>query len=63
MQREQLAFYNFRDHPGELFLDELMRCNGLVGKLLARFRVLQRGVVARHRGAERAPSDAIARLI
>src|SRR5262249_39749075 len=37
--------------------------DGLVGKLLARFGVLQRGVVARHGGAERAPADSVTRLI
>src|SRR5208283_3083523 len=63
MESEQLAFDDFGDYPGQFFLYELVRGDGLVGELLARFRVLQRGVVAGHSRAERAPADAIARLI
>src|SRR6266403_812953 len=63
LQREQLALADFGDHPGEFFLDELVRGDGLVSELLARFGVLQRGVVAGHSRAECAPADAIARLI
>src|SRR5258708_27046902 len=63
MQGQELPLHDFRDHPGELFLYELMRGDGLVGKLLARFGVLKRSVVAGHVVAQRAPSDAVARLI
>jgi hypothetical protein len=47
VQREQLAFADFGDHPRELFLHELVRGDGFVGELLARFGVLQRGVDSR----------------
>src|SRR5579859_152224 len=63
VQREQLPFYDFGDHPGEFFLDELVRGDGFVGELLARLGVLQRSVVAGHGRAECAPADAEARLI
>src|SRR5882757_7038884 len=63
VQREQLAFADFGNHPGELVLHELVRRDGLVGELLARFCVLQRSVVAGHGGAERAPTNSVAGLI
>ena len=63
VEREQLAFDDFGDHPGEFFLHELVRGDGLVGELLARLGVLQRGVVAGHGRAESAPADAVARLV
>ena len=63
LQHEQLRLGDFADHPRKLVLHELMRRDGLVAPLLAQQRVLQCAVVARHRGAERSPGDAIAGLI
>src|ERR1700676_5795175 len=63
VKREQLSFDDLGDHPSELFLDELVRGDRLVGELLARFGVLQSGVVAGHGRAESAPADAVARLV
>src|SRR5580704_16981904 len=40
-----------------------MSGDGLVGELLACFRILQCGVVTGHGGAESAPADSVARLI
>src|ERR1700675_3902461 len=63
VKREQLSFDDFGDHPSELFLDELVRGDRLVGELLARLGVLQSGVVAGHGRAEGAPADAVTRLV
>ena len=62
LQREQLCLGDFGDHPHQFVLHQLMGSDGLVLELLALFRVLQRGVVARHGRADRAPADAVTRL-
>ena len=48
VQREKLALHNLGNHPSEFFLDQLMTGDGLVGKLLAGLRVLQRGIITGH---------------
>src|ERR1700737_961216 len=63
VQGQELPLHDFGDHPGEFFLDELVRGDGLVGELFGRLGVLQCGVVAGHGGAERAPAYAVSRLI
>ena len=63
MHREELSFHDFGNHPGEFFLNELVRGDGLIGKLFASFGVLQGGVVAGHGCADGAPADAITSLI
>src|SRR5271165_1892597 len=63
MQGQQLALNDFGNHPCQFFLDQLVRSNRLVGKLFARFSVLQRGVIAGHGRAQSAPANSVARLI
>src|SRR5262249_42293174 len=55
LEREELRFDDFCDHPGEFFLNELVRGDGLVGELLACFCVLKSGIVASHSRANCAP--------
>src|SRR5689334_2716608 len=62
LPREELALRDLGDHPGEPLLDELVRRDRPVLPLLATLRVLERRAVGRHRAAERAPRDAVARL-
>ena len=63
MKRQQLRLHNLRDHPGQLFLYQLVRGDRLVRELFPCFRILERCVVASHRGANRPPADPVARLI
>src|SRR5579871_3463900 len=63
LQGQKLSFGDLADHPGQLFLDKLMRCNWLVTELLAHLGILQRRVIAGHGRANRAPADAITSLI
>ena len=63
LQRQKLRLGDLADHPGQLFLDKLMRCNWLVTELLAHLGILQRRVIAGHGRANRAPADAITRLV
>ena len=62
VQREKLRLGDFRDHPGELFLHELMARDGAIVELLASERVATRRFVAIHGRAQHAPADAVARL-
>ena len=62
VQRQQLRLADFRDHQNQLVLHELVRGDGLVLKLLARLGIFERGLVAGHGRADRAPADAVARL-
>ena len=63
VQGEQLRLADLGDHPGQLFLDQLMAGDRLVAKLLAQEGVLQRRVVAGHSCADGSPGDAVAGLV
>src|SRR3954471_16818591 len=63
LQGQKLGLADLGDHPYQLLLHELVRCNGLVAELLAQDGILQRGVVAGHGRADGAPADPIARLV
>src|SRR5262249_6742743 len=63
MHGEKLGFDDFGDHPCQLFLNKLVRGDGLVGELLARFGILQRSVVTSHGRSDGAPTDAVPGLI
>ena len=60
---EELALRDLRDHPRQLFLDQLVTGDRLAGELHSLAGVLERRVVALHRRAEPAPADAVARLV
>ena len=62
-KRQQLRLGDLADHPHQLLLHELVAAMGMIVELLAELRVLQRAVVARHRRADRAPGDPVARLV
>ena len=59
---EELTLGDLRDHPGEALLNELVRRDRPVAPLLARFRVVQGGLVGGHGAAEGAPGDPVAGL-
>src|ERR1041385_4809820 len=63
LQRQKLRLGDFADHPCQLLLDKLMRCNRLVTELLAYLRILQGRVIAGHGRSNRAPANAVTRLI
>src|SRR5215470_7428762 len=63
LQREKLGLGDLRDHPGQLFLHKLMRCNWLVAELFPQLGILQSGVITGHGRANRPPSYAVARLV
>ncbi len=63
LQRQQLRLGDLADHPHQLLLHELVRGDRLIAELLAELRVLQRAVVAGHGRANRAPGNAVARLV
>ena len=63
LQRQELRFGDFGDHPDQFFLHQLVRGDRLVVELLAFFGVTQRGVVAGHGRADAAPANAVAGLI
>jgi hypothetical protein len=63
VQREQLRLGDLARHPHQFFLDQLVAGDGLPVELLAGFGVLQCRVVAGHGRADRAPADAVARLV
>src|SRR5262249_12161882 len=62
LQAEELGLGDLRDHPDELLLHELERCDRLA-ELNALLSVLERPVVARHRRAHGPPGDPVARLV
>src|SRR5260370_2478300 len=45
LQGQKLRLGDLADHPDELLLDQLVRCNGLVTELLANLGLLQRRVI------------------
>ena len=63
LQHEQLRFRDLAYHPGQFFLYQLARGDGLVVELLAEQRILQGAIVARHSRANGSPGDAVAGLI
>ena len=62
LQRQQLPLGDFRQHPHQLLLHQLMPGDGLARPLLALLGIIERGLVALHGRAQRAPTDAVARL-
>ena len=62
LHRQELRLGDFGDHPGQLFLHQLVGGNGPVVELLADDRILPRRFVAIHGRADHAPPDAVARL-
>src|SRR5215467_4700278 len=62
LQAQELRLGDLGDHPDELLLHELERRDRLA-ELDALLRVLERPIVAAHRGADGAPRDAVARLV
>ncbi len=63
VEREQLSFRDFGEHPDQFFLNELVARDGLIVELLSCLGISQSGVVAIHCGADRTPTDAVARLV
>src|SRR5215831_13639059 len=62
LQAQELRLGDLGDHPDELLLDELERGDRLA-ELDPLLRVLERPVVAAHRGPDGAPRDAVTRLV
>ena len=63
LQHEKLRLGDFGNHPDQFFLHELVRGDRAIVELFALLCVVERRVVASHGRADRAPADAVARLI
>ena len=62
VQSQQLSLGDFRDHAGQLFLHQLVRCNRAVIELFTRQRISACSFVAIHGRANHAPTNSVASL-
>ena len=63
LQRQKLRLGDLGDHPGQLFLDKLMRCDWLVTELLTQLGILQSSVIAGHSCPNRPKTNTEAGLV